>query len=73
MSVPSAFIGVVIIWATTPLAIKWSTEDAGFLFGVTSRMVLGVFVCLTLIALLSRRMRWDRKALMTYLAAGLGV
>lgn len=73
MSVPAAYIGVVIIWATTPLAIKWSSQDAGFLFGVTSRMVLGVFVCLVLVALMSRRVRWHRKALLTYMIAGLGV
>lgn len=36
-------------------------------------MVLGVFVCLLLIALMSRRMRWHREALRTYLAAGLGL
>ncbi len=73
MSVPAAFLGVVLIWATTPLAIKWSSEGAGFLFGVASRMVLGVVVCLLLVALVSRRMRWHREALLTYLAAGIGL
>jgi drug/metabolite transporter (DMT)-like permease len=73
MSVPAAFVGVVLIWATTPLAIKWSSEGAGFLFGVASRMLLGVFVCLVLVAVLSRRMRWHRDALLTYLTAGLGL
>lgn len=73
MSVPAAFLGVVAIWATTPLAIKWSSEGAGFLFGVASRMVLGVFVCLVLIAMLSRRMQWHRRAVLTYAAGGLGL
>ena len=73
MSVPAAFLGVALIWATTPLAIKWSSEGAGFLFGVAARMVLGVVVCLVLVALLSRRMRWHREALLTYLAAGIGL
>lgn len=73
MSIPAAFIGVVLIWSTTPLAIKWSSEGPGFLFGVASRMVLGLFVCLVLVALLSRRMRWHRKALLTYIAGGLGM
>lgn len=73
MSVPAAFLGVMLIWGTTPLAIKWSSEGAGFLFGVASRMVLGVFVCLVLVALLSRRMRWHRAARLTYLAAGIGL
>jgi drug/metabolite transporter (DMT)-like permease len=36
-------------------------------------MVLGLFVCLVLIALLSRRMRWRRDARLTYLAGGLGI
>ena len=73
MSVPAAFLGVVLIWATTPLAIKWSSEGAGFLFGVASRMLPGVVVCLILVALLSRRMRWHREALLTYFAAGMGL
>ncbi|EXJ17051.1 DMT family transporter [Imhoffiella purpurea] len=73
MSVPAAFIGVVLIWATTPLAIKWSSESGGFLFGVTARMLIGVFVCLVLVALMSRRMRWHRNASLTYVAAGLGI
>ncbi len=52
MSIPAAFLGVVLIWATTPLAIKWSSGGAGFLFSVASRMVLGVVICLVLVALL---------------------
>src|SRR5512139_3832922 len=41
MSVPAAFLGVILIWSTTPLAIKWSAEGGGFLFGVSARMLLG--------------------------------
>lgn len=58
MSVPTAFIGVIIIWSTTPLAIKWSTEGPGFLFGVTSRMVIGVVLCILLMQALRIRMPW---------------
>ncbi len=63
MPVPPSFLGVVLIWATTPLAIKWSSESAGFLFGVATRMLLGVLVCLARVALMSRRLRWHRQAL----------
>jgi len=73
VSIQAAFIGVVVIWSTTPLAIQWSSGGGGYLFGVASRMVLGLFVCLVLIALFSRRMRWHRDALLTYLAGGLGI
>ena len=47
MSVPLAYIGVIIIWSTTPLAIKWSGGDAGFLFGVTARMLIGLLFSLS--------------------------
>jgi len=73
VSIPAAFMGVVIIWSTTPLAIKWSSDGGGYLFAVFSRMLLGLLVCLMLIALLSRRIRWRRDALLTYLAGGLGI
>jgi drug/metabolite transporter (DMT)-like permease len=73
VSVPAAFIDVVLIWATTPLAIQWSSEGAGFLFGVTARMLLGVLLCLLLVTLFGRGMRWHRRALLTYPVAGAGV
>ena len=73
MSVPAAFLGVALIWATTPLAIKWSSEGTSFLFGVAARMVLGVFVCGVLVAFWGRRLPWHRAAIRTYLAAGLGL
>ncbi len=37
MSVPAAYIGVILIWTMTPLAIQWSGSEPGFLFGITSR------------------------------------
>lgn len=73
MSVPAAYLVMVIIWTTTPLAIKWSSEGVGPWLGVSARMQLGVFVCLVLIAALSRRMRWYAAARNTYLVAGLGI
>ncbi len=73
MPLPAAFIGVVLIWSTTPLAIKWSSMGAGFLFGVTSRMVIGLLLCVLILMLTGRRLRHDRVALQTYVAAGLGV
>jgi drug/metabolite transporter (DMT)-like permease len=73
VSVPAAFLGVVLIWGTTPLAIQWSTQGPGFLFGVAARMVLGVLVCLALVVVLGRRLVWDRQAVRTYAAGGIGL
>lgn len=73
MSVPTAYIGVVLIWSTTPLAIKWSGEGPGFLFGVAARMWIGALICLALLLMLSRGLPRHRDALKSYLAGGIGV
>ena len=46
MQVITAYISVVLIWATTPLAIQWSSQSVGFLFGISSRMILGAILAL---------------------------
>ena len=74
MSVPLAYLGVIIIWSTTPLAIKWSGGDAGYLFGVTARMSIGLLFSSMLIMLLSRRqLPWDHDARKVYLVAGIAI
>jgi len=74
MSVPLAYIGVIIIWSTTPLAIKWSGVDAGFLFGVTARMLIGLLFSSILIMLVSRRsLPWDKPSRKVYLVAGIAI
>ncbi|ATX81310.1 EamA-like transporter family protein [Mariprofundus ferrinatatus] len=73
MSVPSAYIGVIIIWSTTPLAILWSSEEVGFVFGLTSRMLIGAVLALIVAALLGSGMKWHRSALIAYSAAAIGI
>ena len=73
MSVPAAYITVILIWSTTPLAIKWSGDEVGFLFGITSRMVLGVVTGLLVAGLFSVKLPLHARARSTYLAAGLGI
>lgn len=73
MSVPAAYLGVILIWATTPLAIKWSNDSSDFLLAVTARMAIGFLICLLLLLLLRVPLRWHREAMQTYVAAGLGI
>jgi drug/metabolite transporter (DMT)-like permease len=73
MSVPAAYLSIILIWSTTPLAIQWSSTGDGFLFPVMARMVIGLAICIMLLGLLRVRMPWHHDARMTYLAAGLGI
>lgn len=73
MSVPAAYLSIILIWSTTPLAIQWSSTGNGFLFPVMARMAIGLAICLLLLAALRIRMPWHRNARLTYLAAGLGI
>lgn len=73
MGVTAAYLSVILLWATTPLAIKWSGEGPGYLFGVTSRMTIGTLCVLLVMLALRRRMPWHRKAVRTYLLASIQV
>lgn len=73
MSVPAAYLTVILIWSTTPLAIKWSAQGAGFAFAVTSRMAIGLAVALLVLALWRVRLPLHSRARKSYLAGGLGL
>ena len=73
MSLPTAFISVVMIWSTTPLALKWSALEAGPSFAVLARMVIGTLLCALLLWALRVRFPLHRKARLTYIAGGLSM
>ncbi len=73
MSVPAAYLGIILIWSTTPLAIKWSGEGAGFLLAISARMFIGAALCYVTLRLLKVALPWHRKAVQTYLAGGIGI
>lgn len=73
MSVPAAYLGIILIWSTTPLAVKWSTQGAGFAFPVFARMVIGVVLAALLLLLWRVRFPLHRRARASYLVGGLGL
>lgn len=70
MSLPIAFVSVILIWSTTPLAIKWSALGAGFSFAVLARMAISVLLCAALLAVMRIRLPLHRRALHSYVASG---
>ena len=73
MSLPAAFVSVILIWSTTPLAIKWSALGIGFSFAVFSRMAVGMLLCAVLLAIFRIPFPMHRNALHAYLAGGLSM
>jgi len=73
MRVALAYISVILLWATTPLAIKWSGEGPGFLFAAAARMCIGAACLAITLMLLRQGLAWHRKARLTYLAVALQI
>jgi drug/metabolite transporter (DMT)-like permease len=73
MSVPAAYLTVILIWATTPLAIKWSAQGTTFAFAVASRMLIGFAVAAVVLAVWRIGLPLHRRARASYLAGGLGM
>ncbi len=73
MSVPISYLTVILIWSTTPLAIKWSAAGFGFSFGVLSRMTVALLVCLVMIKVFNIALPWHKTARRTYLVAGIAI
>lgn len=73
MPVQLAYLSVILIWATTPLAIQWSTQGAGFAFAVFSRMLIGVVVGALILAIGRIGFPLHARARRAYLVGGLSL
>lgn len=73
MAIPSAYLAIILIWSTTPLAIQWSTIGVDYTFALMARMLLGLILCGALMLAWRVRLPLGRRALKTYLAAGSGL
>lgn len=73
MAVIFAYISVVLIWATTPLAIQWSSDSLSFIAAASARLLLALGIALFLHALLRKSILiyWQQRNI--YFAASLGI
>ena len=72
LSIPLAFIIVVIIWSSTPLAIQWSAVDAP-MTSVLIRMIIGVLFSLVVLGLTTTKLPLDAAAIRLYVFNGLSI
>jgi drug/metabolite transporter (DMT)-like permease len=73
VSVPAAYIIVILVWSTTPLGIQWSSAGIGYEFGVALRMIIGLFALIIVARFQKLPMPWDTVARRVYLASGLSL
>ena len=73
MSVPAAYLGVILIWSTTPLGIQWSAQGASFSFAVMARMLIGLAICLLLVRATRTAFPFDPAARQLFLISGLSI
>ena len=73
MSIPVAYLGIVLIWSTTPLAIQWSTQGTGFAFAVLVRMLIGLIVAALLVIFWRIGLPLHARARRAYIVGGLGL
>ncbi|KAA0010247.1 DMT family transporter [Billgrantia pellis] len=73
MPTAPAYLIVVLVWATTPLAIKWSAEAGAPVGSVMLRMLIAFLAGLAVLLLMRRGLRRDGRALKSYAAAVPGV
>ncbi|MEA3404781.1 MAG: DMT family transporter [Pseudomonadota bacterium] len=72
MRIALSYIAIVLIWTTTPLAIKWSA-DTDWFFGVAARTALGAVIILPLLYWSKKHFSIQWPALKVYMAASIPV
>lgn len=69
MRLIAAYLCIVLIWSTTSLALKWSTE-VGFFTGVLARMGIAAVGAGVLLGAIGRRLPLNARAIELYLVGG---
>jgi len=69
----AVYIGVVLIWSTTPLAIKWSNSSLSFMAAVSLRMLIAALICVVLLVIFRKKLIRSRRDWHAMLAGALGL
>ncbi|WP_353412512.1 DMT family transporter [Arenicella sp. 4NH20-0111] len=72
LSIPLAFLTVLLVWTTTPLAIQWSSEGAP-MTSAFYRMTIGMVFCVTVMLITQGRLPLSRESRRIYLVGGISI
>ncbi len=73
MSVLLNYMAVILIWSTTPLAIKLSSDSVSAHAAVLLRMAVALFLAMIVVAVWQKRSMLKVRNIKIYTAAGLGL
>lgn len=73
MQLAGAYCLVVLIWSTTPLAIKFSSSSLSFVSAITLRLLLALVICYGLLLALRRPLVRSSKDWKVFIASGVGL
>jgi len=73
MQVPIAYLAVLLIWATTPLGIIWSSESINPTMAVLLRMLIAVVLGSMIIFIRNIELPWHKQAIRLYSYSALGI
>lgn len=73
MAVLFAYISVVLIWATTPLTIQWSSDSLSFIAAVLLRMSIALAIGLLINLVLRRKLFAQPGVWQVYAAGAIGI
>jgi len=69
----AAYCVVIMIWSTTPIAVKWSGEGVSYLFGILVRMSIGSVLAIILVLIKYKKLPMNRSARKVYVASALAI
>jgi len=64
---------MIIIWSTTPLAIKWSSQGIDFISGLSGRMLIGTTLAVLLSIFWYRHIPMHKQARYIYMTSALSI
>lgn len=73
MAIILAYIALIAIWATTPLAIKWSTADISFVGGIFWRILLSAILALCILKIRRQALFPTKAAARIYAVSALSI
>lgn len=73
MRIAVAYVGVILIWSTTPIAIQWSNSSLNFISAVGLRMILATIICLGVLVVMRKPLIEKRRDWQAFAAGSVGL